>query len=198
MADIYEAIADPNRRHMLDALLKSKLTGGEGEMTVSELVEHTQMGQPTVSKHLKVLREANLVTSREEGQKRFYSVTPDALEEVEDWVVPFLSLDFEVNAEEILSERLGDAGEQLGQWLTKGAGWLKDKVGDRVQVDFDPKQAGKDLGRRLAEGKSEAEKQAKDLEAKAKSKVEEVSKEVKSEVDHFTEEVKKRVNRGSK
>jgi gas vesicle protein len=86
----------------------------------------------------------------------------------------------------------------LGQWLTKGAGWLKDKVGDRVQVDFDPKQAGKDLGRRLAEGKSEAEKQAKDLETKAKSKVEEVSKEVKSEVDHFTEEVRKRVNRGNK
>lgn len=198
MADIYEAIADPNRRHMLDALLQSKLAGGEGEMTVSELVEHTQMGQPTVSKHLKVLREANLVTAREDGQKRFYSVTPDALEEVEDWVVPFLSVDFEINAEEILSERLGDAGEQLGQWLTKGAGWLKDKVGDRVHLEFDPKQAGKDLGRRLAEGKNEAEKQAKELETKAKIKVEEVSREVRSEVDHLTEEVKKRVNRGGK
>jgi len=49
MADIYEAIADPNRRHMLDALLRSKLSGGEGEMTVSELIELTGMGQPTVS-----------------------------------------------------------------------------------------------------------------------------------------------------
>ncbi len=198
MADIYEAIADPNRRHMLDALLRSKLSGGEGEMTVSELVELTGMGQPTVSKHLKVLREANLVTAREDGQKRFYSVTPDALEEVEDWVVPFLSVDFEVNGEEILSERLGEAGEQLGQWLTKGAGWLKERVGERVHVDFDPKTTGKDLGRRIAEGKSEAEKQAKELETKARAKVDEVSKEVKSEVDHLTEEVKKRVNRGSK
>ncbi|GEM_PF-200542 len=198
MADIYEAIADPNRRHMLDALLQSKLSGGEGEMTVSELVEHTQMGQPTVSKHLKVLREANLVSAREEGQKRFYSVTPDALEQVEDWVVPFLSMDYEVDAEEILSERLGEAGEQLGQWLTRGAGWLKDKVQDRVNIDFDPKQAGKDLGRRIAEGKSEAEKQAKELEKQAKTKVDEVSKSVKNEVDHLSEEVKKKVNRGNK
>ena len=191
MADIYEAIADPNRRHMLDALLQSKLSGGEGEMTVSELVEHTQMGQPTVSKHLKVLREANLVSAREDGQKRFYSVTPEALEQVEDWVVPFLSMDYEVDAEEILSERLGEAGEQLGQWLTRGAGWLKDRVQDRVNIDFDPKQAGKDLGRRIAEGKSEAEKQAK-------TKVDEVSKSVKNEVDHLSEEVKKKVNRGNK
>ena len=198
MADIYEAIADPNRRHMLDALLQSKLSGGEGEMTVSELVEHTQMGQPTVSKHLKVLREANLVSAREDGQKRFYSVTPEALEQVEDWVVPFLSMDYEVDAEEILSERLGEAGEQLGQWLTRGAGWLKDRVQDRVNIDFDPKQAGKDLGRRIAEGKSEAEKQAKELEKQAKTKVDEVSKSVKNEVDHLSEEVKKKVNRGNK
>ncbi len=198
MADIYEAIADPNRRHMLDALLQSKLSGGEGEMTVSELVEHTQMGQPTVSKHLKVLREANLVSAREDGQKRFYSVTPEALEQVEDWVVPFLSMDYEVDAEEILSERLGEAGEQLGQWLTRGAGWLKDKVQDRVNIDFDPKQAGKDLGRRIAEGKSEAEKQAKELEKQAKTKADEVSKSVKNEVDHLSEEVKKKVNRGNK
>jgi len=197
MADIYEAIADPNRRHMLDALLQSKLSGGEGEMTVSELVEHTQMGQPTVSKHLKVLREANLVSAREDGQKRFYSVTPEALEQVEDWVVPFLSMDYEVDAEEILSERLGEAGEQLGQWLTRGAGWLKDKVQDRVNIDFDPKQAGKDLGRRIAEGKSEAEKQAKELEKQAKTKADEVSKSVKDEVGHLSEEVKKRVNRGN-
>ena len=197
MADIYEAIADPNRRHMLDALLQSKLSGGEGEMTVSELVEHTQMGQPTVSKHLKVLREANLVSAREDGQKRFYSVTPEALEQVEDWVVPFLSMDYEVDAEEILSERLGEAGEQLGQWLTRGAGWLKDKVQDRVNLDFDPKQAGKDLGRRIAEGKSEAEKQAKELEKQAKTKADEVSKSVKDEVGHLSEEVKKRVNRGN-
>jgi len=182
---------------MLDALLQSKLSGGEGEMTVSELVEHTQMGQPTVSKHLKVLREANLVSAREDGQKRFYSVTPEALEQVEDWVVPFLSMDYEVDAEEILSERLGEAGEQLGQWLTRGAGWLKDKVQDRVNIDFDPKQAGKDLGRRIAEGKSEAEKQAKELEKQAKTKADEVSKSVKDEVGHLSEEVKKRVNRGN-
>lgn len=198
MGDIYEAIADANRRNMLDALLASKLGNGKGELTVTELVELTALGQPTVSKHLKVLREANLVTAREEGQKRFYSVTPEALEDVEDWMVPFLSLDYEFDAEEILSERLSDAGDKLGHWLTKSSDWLKDQLNSRVNVQIDPKEIGKDVGRKLAESKHEAELAAKDLEQKSRQKIEEVVDDVKNEVNHFSEEVKAKIKRESK
>lgn len=198
MGDIYEAIADPNRRNMLDALLASKLGNGKGELTVTELVELTTLGQPTVSKHLKVLREANLVTAREEGQKRFYSVTPEALEDVEDWMVPFLSLDYEFDAEEILSERLSDAGDKLGHWLTKSSDWLKDQLNSRVNVQIDPKEIGKDVGRKLADSKHEAELAAKDLEQKSRQKIEEVVDDVKNEVNHFSEEVKAKIKRESK
>lgn len=198
MGDIYEAIADANRRNMLDALLASKLGNGTGELTVTELVEITSMGQPTVSKHLKVLREANLVSAREEGQKRYYSVTPEALEEIEDWMVPFLSLDYEFDAEEILSERLSDAGEKLGHWLTRSSGWLKDQLNSRVNVQIDPTELGKDVGRRLAEGKHEAEVTVKDIEQKSRQKIEEVVDDVKSEVTHFSEEVKAKIKRDGK
>ena len=70
MADIFEAIADPTRRKIMETLLSAQVAGSE--LTVSELVQKTGLGQPTVSKHLKTLREVGLVAAREDGQKRFY------------------------------------------------------------------------------------------------------------------------------
>ena len=65
-----------------------------GELSVSDIVGHLGLSQPTVSKHLKVLREAGLVTVREVGQHRFYRLEYSPLEEIEDWLIPFLSVDF--------------------------------------------------------------------------------------------------------
>ena len=105
MADIFEVIADPTRRKILESLLAAQVSGGE--LTVNDLVSKTKLGQPAVSKHLKTLRDAKLVAVREDGQKRFYSVTPDPLEEVEDWLINFLSLGFDAEAEEDLAGMLG-------------------------------------------------------------------------------------------
>jgi DNA-binding transcriptional ArsR family regulator len=60
---------------------------------VSHIVTELGVSQPTVSKHLKVLREAELVTVREEGQHRYYSLSPAPLDAVDDWLVPFLDED---------------------------------------------------------------------------------------------------------
>jgi DNA-binding transcriptional ArsR family regulator len=185
---------------LLETLLDSHLTGGSGELTVTELVERTKLGQPTVSKHLKTLREVGLVAAREEGQKRFYSVVPEPLEEIEDWMINFLSLGFDVEAEEgdELSQALGDAGEKLGHWLTEKAGWLgeqlKTKV-DELDIDVDPKDLGHRLGRKLADAKVEAARSAKDFEKIARDKVDEVVDEVKAEAKHFAAEVKAKVKR---
>ena len=101
MADIFDVIADPTRRELLQHLLDASLRGdnGTGELSVSELVDRTDATQPTVSKHLKVLRDHGLVSVREEGQHRYYAVEPGPLEEVEDWIIPFLSADFDAEAE---------------------------------------------------------------------------------------------------
>ena len=200
MADIFEAIADPTRRQLLETLLASHLTGGTGELTVTELVEKTGLGQPTVSKHLKTLREVGLVAAREDGQKRYYSVTPDPLEEIEDWMINFLSLGFDAEAEDEdeFAQTLGVAGERLGHWLTEKAGWLGDQLKakvDELDIDVDPKDLGHRLGRKLADAKVEAAKSAKDFEKIARDKVEEVVDEVRSEAKHFAKEVRSKVKR---
>lgn len=88
MADIFDVIADGTRRDILRLLLRRSSEGHEGT-SVSEIVSELGVSQPTVSKHLKVLREAELVSVREEGQHRFYSLSSEPLEVVDDWLVPF-------------------------------------------------------------------------------------------------------------
>lgn len=97
MADIFDVIADGTRRDILRLLLDRSFAGTRGT-SVSDIVRELGVSQPTVSKHLKVLREAELVSVREEGQHRFYSLAPAPLDAVDDWIVPFLALDDEDDA----------------------------------------------------------------------------------------------------
>ncbi len=192
MADIFEVIADPTRRKILEALLAAQVAGSE--LQVNDLVKQTKLGQPAVSKHLKILRDAKLVAAREDGQKRFYSVTPEPLEDVEDWLINFLSLGFDAEAEENLSDVLGNAGEKLGSWLTERASWLSAQVQAKVKeldLDVDPKDLGRQLGRKLAEAKVETEKSAREFEKVARQKLDEVVKEVSSEADRVAKTVKR-------
>ena len=89
MTDIFDVIADGTRRDILQLLLR-RTAEGEAGTSVSHIVADLGISQPTVSKHLKVLRDAELVTVREDGQRRFYSLAVEPLEAVDDWLVPFL------------------------------------------------------------------------------------------------------------
>ena len=108
MPDIFGVIADGTRRDILQVLLERHQQGAEA--SVSEIVAQLEISQPTVSKHLKVLREAELVVVREEGQHRFYSLEPEPLEMVEDFVIPFLSAGFDT---EVTVEYLSEEGERI-------------------------------------------------------------------------------------
>ena len=77
-----EVIAEPSRRHILDELRN-------GEQPVQILVERLAISQPAVSKHLRVLRDAGLVTARPDGQRRLYRVCPEALVELDTWLEPY-------------------------------------------------------------------------------------------------------------
>lgn len=112
MADIFDVIADGTRRDILQLLLDSS-TRGENGTSVSQIVQSLGVSQPTVSKHLKVLREAELVSVREEGQHRYYSLSTGPLDEVDDWLVPFFSV--EANAEKALPGPAAHAAEVFGR-----------------------------------------------------------------------------------
>ena len=73
-------MAEPRRREILDALV-----GGE-ERPVGDLVRMLGLGQPQVSKHLRVLREVGAVVVRDEGRRRFYRLNGRALRPIHDWV----------------------------------------------------------------------------------------------------------------
>lgn len=82
MATSFELLADPTRRHLLDELR-------EGERCVGALVERLKKSQPAVSKQLRVLREAGLVSVRVEAQRRIYRLDPEGLREVDEWLAPY-------------------------------------------------------------------------------------------------------------
>jgi ArsR family transcriptional regulator, arsenate/arsenite/antimonite-responsive transcriptional repressor len=95
MADIFDVVADPTRRELLRVLLEQHLASdfNGGGISVGQIVTKLNISQPTVSKHLKVLRDVGLVTVREGGQHRYYSIDSSPLEQVEDWLIPFLASD---------------------------------------------------------------------------------------------------------
>jgi DNA-binding transcriptional ArsR family regulator len=77
--EVFEALADPTRRRIVELL-------AEQERSAGELAGHFQVSRPGVSKHLRVLREAGLVTVREDAQKRIYRLEPKALGRAEGWL----------------------------------------------------------------------------------------------------------------
>lgn len=77
---VFVALADPTRRYVIEKLSKG------GTITATELAEELPISRQGVSKHLKILEEANLVTTRQEGRERLYSLSPQPLSEATGWV----------------------------------------------------------------------------------------------------------------
>jgi DNA-binding transcriptional ArsR family regulator len=82
MESTFAVIAEPNRRAILSLLASS-------ELSVGDIEERLRMSQPSVSKHLRVLREAGFVESRTDAQRRVYRIRPEPLMEVDAWLTPF-------------------------------------------------------------------------------------------------------------
>jgi DNA-binding transcriptional ArsR family regulator len=82
MESVFEIIAEPNRRAILSLLVSS-------EQSVGEIERQLRMTQPTVSKHLRVLREAGFVESTVDAQRRLYRLKPEPFQKVDAWLEPF-------------------------------------------------------------------------------------------------------------
>jgi DNA-binding transcriptional ArsR family regulator len=98
-SDVFNAVAEPQRRHILDLL-------AQGERSVNEIAELLDLKQPQVSKHLRVLREVELVSVREAGQQRLYRLKGEGLKPIHDWVQPF---------EQLWNERLDRLADYLNE-----------------------------------------------------------------------------------
>ena len=82
---MFDVLSDPARRRILD-LLRVR------EHMVGELVDDLRLSQPGVSKHLRILRDAGLVTVRQDAQRRWYGLKPEPLSEIDEWLEPYRRL----------------------------------------------------------------------------------------------------------
>jgi DNA-binding transcriptional ArsR family regulator len=82
MESVFEIIAEPNRRAILSLLVSS-------QQSVGEIERQLRMSQPTVSKHLRVLRDAGFVESTVDAQRRLYRLKPEPLREIDAWLAQF-------------------------------------------------------------------------------------------------------------
>jgi DNA-binding transcriptional ArsR family regulator len=85
VTDAFEIVAEPARRRILDSLVG-------GPRSVGEIVEQTGLSQPNASRHLRILREARVVESTPEGQRRLYELRPEGLAELIGWLAPYQRL----------------------------------------------------------------------------------------------------------
>ncbi|MQA16486.1 MAG: metalloregulator ArsR/SmtB family transcription factor [Pseudonocardiaceae bacterium] len=85
MSAPFDVLAEPTRRRILDLLL-------ERPRPVGDLTDRLDLTQPSTSKHLRVLREAGLVTVRVDAQRRWYELRPEPLAEVDAWLAPYRRL----------------------------------------------------------------------------------------------------------
>jgi DNA-binding transcriptional ArsR family regulator len=109
MESAFEIIAEPNRRAILSLLASS-------EQSVGEIERQLGMPQPTVSKHLRVLREAGFVEAEVDAQRRLYRLRPEPLQEVDAWLAPFRRLwSKHVDALERHLERMEKASSGRGK-----------------------------------------------------------------------------------
>ncbi|RFS86542.1 ArsR family transcriptional regulator [Actinomadura spongiicola] len=97
--DVFAALASPVRREITALLL-------DGPRPVNDLASHFAMSRPSVSEHLKVLRDAGLVSERRSGRQRVYRLEPDPLRELSQWLHPY---------ERFWREKLADLRELLDE-----------------------------------------------------------------------------------
>lgn len=78
--DIFQALGDKNRRGIIELLAK------KGQLSSSDISNNFQISAPAISQHLKVLREARLVSMEKKAQQRIYKINPDAVDEIQKWL----------------------------------------------------------------------------------------------------------------
>lgn len=83
--EMFEVVAEPVRRRLLDELV-------DGAKPVGALSAATGLSQPNTSRHLRILREAGVVTVRPDGQRRLYELRPERLAELDRWLTPYREL----------------------------------------------------------------------------------------------------------
>ena len=142
MTDVFDALADKNRRSILELVAASET------LTTAALATKTKLSATVLDKHLKVLVEAELLTVVTKGKTSTYTLNKTGLGEAAKWFGKF--------GFAFVSNQADQLGENIGNLLSSAADWLEKRVGAKINLDIDPEQAGRELGKKLSDAKREA------------------------------------------
>ena len=156
MTDVFQALADAKRRSILELIASEP-------RTTAALTKVTKLSATVLDKHLKVLVSASLLKVETKGKTKTYSIDNNGFSEAAKWFGKFGSA--------FVSGQADVLGENLGSLIATAASWLEKKVGAKIDLDFDPEQVGKELGKRLSDAKRETTAKVKDVAKKAKKPV---------------------------
>jgi DNA-binding transcriptional ArsR family regulator len=118
---VFEVIAEPSRRAILGLLASA-------QQSVGEIERQLQMPQPTVSKHLRVLRDAGFVEATVDAQRRLYRLRPEPLKEIDAWLEPFRRFwSAHVDALERHLDRMEQAAQLKRSTRRRGSGRARNK-----------------------------------------------------------------------
>lgn len=206
MADIFSVIADSTRRDILSVLLDRRATTGEA--SVSEIVDALGIPQPTVSKHLRTLRDVGLVTVREEGQHRLYAIVLEPFDQVDDWLMPFIFAEGQQAHEASLGaaafaawagarvpepiRAAADQARQAAEQARVAAEQALARVSERVEH---PAPIGASLGRRAAERVHDVQdklQEARDRIHEVQDRVQELQQRASARIDETRDRIKGR------
>jgi DNA-binding transcriptional ArsR family regulator len=157
MTDVFDALADKNRRSILELVAASE------SLTTAALATKTKLSATVLAKHLKVLVEAELLTVVTKGKTSTYTLNKTGLGVAAKWFGKFGSA--------FVSNQADQLGENIGNLLSSAADWLEKRVGAKINLDIDPEEAGRELGKKLSDAKREATVKVKVAANKVTTKV---------------------------
>ena len=155
MADVFAAFADSNRRAILE-LVATK------PHTTAAINKSLKLSETVLEKHLKVLVKADLLTVATKGKTKTYSLNRVGFAEAAKWFAKFGSI-FVVGQADAL-------GENIANLLTSASGWLEAKFGSKINLDFDPEEVGRELGKKLSDVKADATEKIAEVKVKVTKK----------------------------
>lgn len=166
MTDVFDALADKNRRIILELVAASE------SLTTAALATKTKLSATVIDKHLKVLVEAELLTVVTKGKTSTYTLNKTGLGVAAKWFGKFGSA--------FVSNQADQLGENIGNLLSSAAEWLEKRVGAKINLDIDPEQAGRELGKKLSDAKRETTVKVGDATVKVKVAAKKVKTKVAS------------------
>jgi DNA-binding transcriptional ArsR family regulator len=155
MVDVFDALADENRRKVLELVAKEP-------RTTAAINKSLKLPATTLDKHLKMLVKTELLSVSVKGKTSTYSLNRKGFAEAAKWFGKFGS--------SFVAGQADALGESIATLMTSAAGWIENKFGTKINLDFDPEVVGRELGKKLSDVKHETSTKVSATVSKVKAK----------------------------